>query len=93
VWDARLPPGTVLASPYTPRVRIIVVDSGPEQVGRWRAVERDLEADFRTAFGEGAPPLTGVAIAVDTDNTGERASAWFGDIVLKKRAVNATAAP
>jgi len=89
VWDARLPAGTTFPSPYTPRVRIIVVDSGAEHVGRWRAVDRDLDADFRTAFGEPAPPVTGVAIAADTDNTRERATAWFGDIVLKKRAVNA----
>ena len=89
VWDARLPVGTVLSSPYTPRVRVIVVESGAEHIGRWRAVERDLDADFRSAFGEPAPPVTGVAIATDTDNTRERAIAWFGDIVLKKRAVNA----
>lgn len=89
VWDARLPVGTVFASPYTSRVRLIVVDSGTDHVGRWRAVERDLDADFSAAFGEPAPPVTGVAIAADTDNTRERATTWFGDIVLKKRAVNA----
>lgn len=87
VWDARLPAGTVLASPYTDRVRIIVVASGATQAGRWQTVERDVRADFRRAFGEEPPAVSAVAVATDTDNTGEKATAWYGDIVLKKRAV------
>lgn len=87
VWDARLPAGTVLASPYTDRVRIVVVASGAEQAGRWQTVERDVRADFRRAFGEEPPAVSAVAVATDTDNTGEKATAWYGDIVLKKRAV------
>jgi hypothetical protein len=87
VWDSRLPAGTVLASPYTDRVRIIVVASGAKKAGRWQAVERDVRADFRRAFGEEPPPVSAVAVATDTDNTREKATAWYADIVLKKRAV------
>lgn len=87
VWDAHLPAGAVLASPYTDRVRIIVVTSGAEEAGRWQTVERDVHADFRRAFGEEPPAVSAVAVATDTDNTGEKATAWYGDIVLKKRAV------
>jgi len=43
---------------------------------------RDLRADFRRAFGEEAPALIGIAIATDTDNTGENARAWYGDVRL-----------
>jgi len=85
VWDGGAPAGTIFPSAYTRRVRMIVVESGAARVGRWVTVERDVAADFRAAFGEEAPPIAGIAIAADTDNTGESAVAWFGDISLHPR--------
>ena len=39
-------------------------------------------ADYREAFGEEPPPVVGIAIMSDSDNTGEKATAWYGDILL-----------
>jgi hypothetical protein len=36
--------------------------------------------DFRAAFGEDPPQVNAVAVATDTDNTGESATAFYGDI-------------
>jgi len=91
VWDSRMRAGTVLTSPYTSRVRIIVAESGGQHAGEWRTVERDVGEDFRRAFGEEPPAVSAVAVATDTDNTRERITAWYGDIVLKKRGVTAPA--
>lgn len=85
VWDNRQPVGTIRANAYTDRARMVVVESGADKAGQWVTVTRDLAADFRAAFGEEAPPVTGVVIATDTDNTGERATAWYGDIRFLKR--------
>jgi hypothetical protein len=85
VWDGKAPVGTSVWSPYTDRVRVIVVESGAANIGRWREEERDLVADFRAAFGEEPPEISGVAVASDTDNTGESVTAWFGDIRLSAR--------
>lgn len=82
VWDARAPRGTLAPSAYTDRVQMVVVESGPEHLGRWQRYERDLVADYRAAFGEDPPPLSGVAIMTDTDNTGGTATAYYGDIAL-----------
>lgn len=82
VWDTRAPVGTSVPNPYTGRVRTIVVDSGSTQLGRWRAHERDLLADYRAAFGEEPPPISGVAIMTDADNTGGTAVARYGDVSL-----------
>lgn len=80
VWDAKAPVGTTGWSPYTDRLRVIVVTSGASQAGQWVSVQRDVVADFRAAFGENPPPISGVALATDTDNTGESVTAWYGDV-------------
>jgi hypothetical protein len=82
VWDASAPVGTTGWSPYTDRLRMIVVDSGTADVGRWKTVRRNIVEDFRRAFGEEPPVLSGLALATDTDNTGSRVTAWYGDLRL-----------
>jgi hypothetical protein len=85
VWDARRPAGTMLPNAYTERVRMIVVRSGAADAGRWVEEERNLYDDYRRAFAEEPPPIAGVAIMTDADDTGESATAWYGDIVLGRR--------
>lgn len=80
VWDNRLAPETVLHSPRTDRIRKIVVDSGRSALGTWRHHRRDLAADYRRAFGEAPGPLVGLGLMTDADNTGSRASAWYGAV-------------
>jgi hypothetical protein len=46
------------------------------------AESRDVAEDFRRAFGEPAPAISAVIVATDTDNTGERALSYFGDVAL-----------
>ena len=87
VWDGKAPVGTIAPSPYTDRVRIVVVESGGARINRWLDMERNVAADFRAAFGEDAPAVTAVAIATDTDNTGESATAFYGDISFQKQSV------
>lgn len=87
VWDNRHPVGTAVWNPYTDRVRTIVLQSGSP--GEWRAERRDLEADFRAAFGAQwsgpTPRVTGIAVGSDTDQTRESVTAWFGDLSLHPR--------
>jgi hypothetical protein len=80
IWDNRNPVGTLQANTHSDRSRMIVLRSGAAQAGQWVTETRDLAADFRAAFGEEAPEVVAVVIATDTDNTGETAKAWYGDI-------------
>ncbi|HZZ93393.1 MAG TPA: DUF3047 domain-containing protein [Usitatibacter sp.] len=82
VWDNRHAVGTIAPNPYAPHIRTFVLESGAAQAGRWVAERRDLDADFRAAFPGRpgpVPRITGIAAGNDTDQTGESASAWFGD--------------
>ena len=85
VWDHTLPAGTVLDNAYTARIRMIVVDSGDKQLGHWVSHQRDVAADFRRAFGREfpvLPPLEGVAVGADADNTGGHSVGFVGDVTL-----------
>ena len=84
VWDGKAAAGTSLWSPYSDRVRVIVVESGATHVNRWQEARRNVVADFRAAFGEEPPEVSGIALASDTDNTGESVTALFGDIRLER---------
>jgi hypothetical protein len=85
VWDARLPPGTVLDNAYTRRVRMIVL-RGPEAPLRsWQTEQRDVWADFLRLFGDEATapvPLLAVAIAGDADNTRGHSVAHIDAVTL-----------
>ena len=85
VWDTRAPPGTMVPNAYTDRVRMVVVESGPSRLGRWIEYERDVDEDFRRAFGAQTPSIAGLIVSADTDNTGERAESWFGDAEFRPR--------
>jgi hypothetical protein len=80
VWANTIPVGTVLDNPYTRRVRMLVVASGPGGVGKWQTLKRNLHDDFRHAFHEEPGLLTGIGVLTDTDNTGASVDAWYGDI-------------
>ncbi|MCX5724274.1 MAG: DUF3047 domain-containing protein [Nitrospirae bacterium] len=86
IWDRNQPIGTVVENAYTSFARMIVVESGPQKVGAWVDEERNLYEDYKAAFGEEPPMINGVAIMTDTDNTQERATAYYGDIVFQQSA-------
>ena len=85
VWDTKAAPGTFAPSAYTDRVRIVVVDSGTRNLGRWLRYERNVLDDFRKAFGGEAPPIRATIVSTDTDNTGEAAETYYGDVEFRAR--------
>ena len=89
VWDNHQPVGTSAWNPYTDRLRMVVLESGNARAGEWVTESRDVEADFRAAFGSSwkgpTPAINGVAVSSDTDQTLESVNAWFGDLRLEGR--------
>ena len=80
VWDSRYPAGSVIPNPYTNRIRQIVVESGPERLNQWVDFDRDIEADFRKAFGEAPGALIGLGLMSDSNNSGASITAWYGPL-------------
>jgi len=82
IWDGKSPVGTIVDNAFTDFAKMIVVESGVQRIGTWVEEERNVYEDYRLAFGEEPPAISGVAIMSDTDNTKERAVAYYGDIVF-----------
>jgi hypothetical protein len=86
IWDTKAPIGTIVENAYTDFAQMVVVESGTQKVGMWIDEERNIYEDYKKAFGGEPPMINGVAIMSDTDNTKERATAYYGDIMFKKAA-------
>jgi hypothetical protein len=82
IWDTRAPVGTTVPNPFTDRVRMIVVESGETNLRQWREYERNVYQDYKRAFGEEPPMISGIAVMTDTDGTQESAVAYYGEISL-----------
>ena len=80
VWDPVRPVGTVIDHRRSDRIRKLVVQSGPEGLGQWVDLERDVAADYRLAFGQDPVRLEGIALMTDSNNTGVRSRAWYGPL-------------
>ncbi|HUL30388.1 MAG TPA: DUF3047 domain-containing protein [Thermodesulfobacteriota bacterium] len=84
IWESKASVGTMVPNPYTDRVMMFVVESGSTKLSQWVNEERNVYEDYKKAFHAEPPLISGVAIMTDTDNTGESATAYYGDIVFKK---------
>ncbi|MGH8548431.1 MAG: DUF3047 domain-containing protein [Methylococcales bacterium] len=81
VWAGRQPSGSLWISPYiSDNVKLIAVESGNARKGLWRHEKRNVIDDLKLAFGKSITQIDAVAIMTDTDNTGGRAQACYGDI-------------
>lgn len=86
VWDSRLKAGTSLDNAFTRRIREIVLRGPDAPLHQWVSEQRDLAADFLLLFGDETstvPPLVGVAIGADADNTQTRSVAFVASITLE----------
>jgi len=86
VWDAHLAPGTVLDNAFTRRIRFIVLRGPETPLKTWVNERRDVWADFKRLYGdeaEAVPPLVGVAIGADADNTLSHSLGYLAAITLE----------
>lgn len=83
IWVNQAALGSITPSQLTDRAMMIAVESGKDKIGQWVTYRRNLLADYRRAFGSEPPMISGIAIMTDTDGTGESATAFYGDIVLR----------
>lgn len=79
VWDNTHPIGFEAPNVYTDLTKMVVLESGASRAKQWVDERRDVIADVRRVFGVDQIKATQLAVASDTDNTGESAHAGFTD--------------
>ena len=83
VWMVNQPVDTVIVSPHTARVRMIVVESGAQRAGQWITVRRNVLEDFRRAFEEEPGDIVGVGLMTDYGDDGSPRRTNYGDITFR----------
>ena len=92
VWSSHLPIGESWSNPYTDKAKMVVIDSGDTNVGRWAAHSRNVAEDFKTLFDTDIEQIDGFAVMVDGDNSKKESVAWFGEISFSPAASTSDAA-
>lgn len=85
VWSSSQPRGTIWPSAFSDNSMMIAVRSREDGTGRWYKERRNVLEDYRMAFNGAPPRVSAVAIMSDTDQSGQEAVAWFGDVFFTER--------
>lgn len=93
IWDANAPEGTVVDRsipwPFSIRIKVIVVQSGGNDLGKWITNERDIYKDYRRFFGKEPPPVERVRVQMNTQHTDSRAEGYVRDVVFSQNTFTA----
>lgn len=84
IWDTSAPKGSKIQSPKSFNTRYIVLRSGPEGTGGWLQEKRNIREDYRELFKEEPPPVSGISIMIDSDDTKSHAESYVGNIYLSR---------
>lgn len=81
VWSSNHPAGSRWPNAWSPKnAQIVAVRGSADETGQWYTEKRNAYADFKRAFAREIRFIDAVAVMTDTDNSGKRATAWYGDI-------------
>ena len=83
VWMVNQPLDTIIISPHTDRVRMIVVENGAQRAGQWITMRRNVLEDFRRAFEEEPGDIVGIGLMTDPGDDGSPRRTSYGDITLR----------
>ena len=88
IWDTTAPAGSSgdesVGWPVNLRIKVLVVKSGPSELGQWVTITRNVYEDYKRLFGEEPPPVKGVRVQINSQHTGTTAEGGFGRLVFKK---------
>jgi len=84
VWSNNQPTGSSWDNAYTANAKVIAIRSGKPPSNIWFKEKRNVAADFRHLFGVDIDHIDAVAIMTDTDNSGQQATAWYGNLYFSE---------
>jgi Protein of unknown function (DUF3047) len=86
VWSNAQELEAVVINPHSQRVRKIVLSNKNTVQGKWHSFRRNIVADYERAYGKKPKGrIKAIAIMTDSDNTADKAVAYYRDIELLSR--------
>ncbi len=80
VWSSNQQVDSQWESAVTRNAMMLAVRSGDSEAGQWVSEKRNIREDFKVLFGVDITEIHAIAIMSDSDNTGQSATAYYGDI-------------
>jgi len=80
IWANRRHKEHIITNPYTEKVKMILLQQGGRNSGKWVIQEVDIIEDYQKAFHKKPPPVARIAIMNDADNTGESSTSYVNYI-------------
>lgn len=80
IWANREDENGIITNAYTSDAKMIVLQKGKRNLGRWILEERNMLEDYRKAFGADPPARATLGIMNDSDNTKEASVSYVGFI-------------
>jgi len=85
IWATRLPKGHIYDHPGEKNCKVFVLESGDGKARQWVYKMRNIQKDFKTAFGAEFPGVLALGIQTDTDHSNEQVTAYYSEPILRKR--------
>jgi len=85
IWAAHLPKGHIFNHPGERDCKVFVLESGDGKAGQWVYEVRNIQKDFKAAFGTEFPGVLAIGIQTDTDHSNEMVTAYYSEPILRKK--------
>lgn len=85
LWSSHLEAGEIIADPGNPAQKLMVVEGGKGNLGKWLSYRRNLYEDYKRLYGEEPVRLIFIGIISDTDQTGQEALGYISDLTFHKK--------
>jgi hypothetical protein len=84
LWENGAPRFTTGVSPAWGKTRLIVLQSGSENIGKWIWEKRNLYDDYKALFGKEPRKANLISLFINSQHTQSRAECWYGEIYFSK---------
>jgi hypothetical protein len=87
IWDTTAPAGLMEKTSPAPfmTVTVVVLRSGPAELGKWIVETRNVYDDYIKIFGSAPPAVNGIRLQINSQHTGNSAESYFADVMFKGR--------
>lgn len=87
IWDTTAPQGLMESTSPVPfmTVKVVVVRSGPAELGKWITETRNVYEDYKKLYGDEPPVVSGMRLQINSQHTETSGESWFADVVFSKK--------